>query len=76
MFESIKDGEISALPIVLKADVHGSVEAISSALLNLATDEVRVEILHAAVGGINESDITLATASKAPIIAFPWGNLR
>ncbi|MBM08241.1 MAG: translation initiation factor IF-2 [Magnetovibrio sp.] len=70
MFEKIKDGEISALPVVLKADVHGSVEAISSALLNLATDEVQVEILHAAVGGINESDITLAVASGAPIIAF------
>ena len=70
MFEKIKDGEIQALPVVIKGDVHGSVEAISSALTSLATDEVRVDILHAGVGGINESDVTLAVASGAPIIAF------
>ena len=70
MFEQIKEGEAQALPIVLKGDVHGSVEAISGALANLATDEVCVQVLHAAVGGINESDVTLARASGAPIIAF------
>lgn len=70
MFERIKEGEAQSLPIVLKADVHGSMEAISSALGNLSTDEVRVQILHAAVGGINESDVTLARASGAPIVAF------
>jgi translation initiation factor IF-2 len=70
MFEKIKEGEAQSLPIVLKADVHGSMEAIVSALANLSTDEVRVQVLHAAVGGINESDVTLARASGAPIVAF------
>ena len=70
MFEKIKDGEAQSLPVVLKGDVHGSVEAITSALAALATDEVRIHVLHAAVGGINESDVTLARASGAPIIAF------
>ena len=70
MFEKIKEGEAQALPVVLKGDVHGSIEAISSALANLSTDEVRVQVLHSAVGGINESDVTLARASGAPIIAF------
>jgi translation initiation factor IF-2 len=70
MFEKIKEGEAQSLPIVLKGDVHGSVEAIVSALANMSTDEVRVQVLHSAVGGINESDITLARASGAPIIGF------
>ncbi|MEK9752016.1 MAG: translation initiation factor IF-2 [Rhodospirillaceae bacterium] len=70
MFEKIKEGEAQALPVVLKGDVHGSVEAIASALAAIGTDEVRVQVLHAAVGGINESDVTLARASGAPIIAF------
>ncbi|MBT6093337.1 MAG: translation initiation factor IF-2 [Rhodospirillaceae bacterium] len=70
MFEKIKDGEAQSLPIVLKGDVHGSVEAIVSALANISTDEVRVQVLHSAVGGINESDVTLARASGAPIVAF------
>ena len=71
MFEKIKEGnKLQSLPAVIKADVHGSVEAILGALENLATEEVRVEVLHSAVGGINESDVTLANASGALIIGF------
>ena len=70
MFEKIKDGEAESLPIVLKGDVHGSVGAIKASLDSLATDEVRVNMLHSAVGGINESDVTLARASGAAIIGF------
>jgi len=70
MFEKIKDGEATSLPIVIKGDAHGSVGAIKSSLDSLATDEVRVNILHSAVGGINESDVTLARASGAAIIGF------
>jgi translation initiation factor IF-2 len=70
MFEKIKDGEVASLPIVIKGDVHGSVGAIKNSLDSLATDEVRVNILHSAVGGINESDVTLARASGAAILGF------
>ncbi len=70
MFERIKEGEAEALPVVIKADVHGSVEAIVGALDKLGTDEVKVQVLHSAVGGINESDVTLARASNAPVIGF------
>ena len=70
MFSAIKAGESKELPIVLKADVHGSVEAIGAALEQLSNEEVAVRVLHAAVGGINESDITLAKASSAFIVAF------
>jgi len=72
MFEKIKDGteEAQGLPVVIKADVHGSVEAIMSALDSMGTDEVKVDILHAGVGGINESDVILAQASGALIIGF------
>jgi len=58
------------LPLVVKADVHGSVEAIVHALNRLSTDEIRVRILHSGVGAITESDVTLASASGAPIIGF------
>jgi translation initiation factor IF-2 len=57
-------------PLVVKADVHGSVEAIVHALNRLSTDEIRVRILHSGVGAITESDVTLASASGAPIIGF------
>ncbi|HUG45475.1 MAG TPA: translation initiation factor IF-2 [Sphingomicrobium sp.] len=57
-------------PLVVKADVHGSVEAIVHALGRLSTDEIRVRVLHSGVGGITESDVTLASASEAPIIGF------
>lgn len=70
MFEKIKEGEAESLPVVIKGDVHGSVEAINGALNGLATDEVKVHILHSAVGGVNESDVTLARASGAAILGF------
>ena len=71
MFEKIKEGnEVQALPAVIKGDVHGSVEAILGALDKLATEEVKVQVLHSAVGGINESDVTLSKASGALIIGF------
>ncbi len=70
MFLNIDKGQTRRLPIVLKADVHGSVEAISTALRKLATEEVAVDILHAGVGAINQSDVTLAKASEALIIGF------
>lgn len=63
-------GDIEELPVVIKADVQGSAEAISSSLQKLSTDEVRVRVLHCGVGGINETDITLASASRALVIGF------
>jgi translation initiation factor IF-2 len=70
MFEKIERGEAETMPVVVKADVHGSVEAIVSAITKMGTEEVEVKVLHAGVGGINESDITLAKASQAVIIGF------
>jgi translation initiation factor IF-2 len=58
------------LPLVIKADVHGSVEAIVSALNKLSTDEIKVRVLHSGVGAITESDVTLAASTGAPIIGF------
>jgi translation initiation factor IF-2 len=70
MFESIKAGEIKELPVVIKADAQGSVEAIIGMFENLPQDEVQVQVLHKGVGGINESDITLAGASSAAVFGF------
>ena len=71
LFSRIEEEEgRSELPVVVKADVHGSVEAIVGALRNLGTDEVAVRVLHEGVGGITESDVTLAAASKATVIGF------
>ncbi len=70
MFESIKAGEVKELPIVIKADVQGSVEAITGMFEKLPQDEVKVQVLHSGVGGINESDITLAGASNAAVFGF------
>ena len=72
MFENMGDGsvETKSLPIIIKADVQGSQEALSQSLLKLSTPEVRVQIVHAAVGGITETDVNLAVASKAVIIGF------
>ncbi|MEH6545236.1 MAG: translation initiation factor IF-2 [Sneathiella sp.] len=70
MFSAIKEGTVDELPVVIKADVQGSAEAISSSLEKLGTDEVAVKILYSGVGGITESDIALATASRAIVIAF------
>jgi len=70
MFEKIKEGEIQELPVVVKADVQGSMEAIIGAAESLKNDEVAVRILHAGVGGITESDVTLAAASGGFVIGF------
>ncbi|MBT3237222.1 MAG: translation initiation factor IF-2 [Rhodospirillaceae bacterium] len=70
MFEKIGQGEAQYLPIVVKADAHGSVEAIQAALEKMSTDEVKAQVLHSGVGGINESDITLANASGGMIAGF------
>lgn len=70
MFSKMEEGEVSTLNILLKADVHGSAEALSDALTKLSTEEVKVNVIAAGVGGINESDTTLAMASKAVIIGF------
>ncbi|HLF67628.1 MAG TPA: translation initiation factor IF-2, partial [Gammaproteobacteria bacterium] len=70
VFQRMSEGQISSLKVVLKADVQGSVEAISDALLKLSTDEVKVEIIASGVGGITESDINLALASGAIVMGF------
>jgi len=70
MFSKIAAGEAKELPVVIKGDVQGSVEAIVSTLEKMGTDAVKVRVLHAAVGGINESDVTLAKASEALVIGF------
>lgn len=70
MFLQAKNSGFKEFNVIVKADVQGSVEAISSTLLKLATEEISVKIIHSGVGGITESDITLATASNAFIIGF------
>ncbi len=70
MFEHMGEGGRKTLVLIIKADVQGSYEGLSHALGNLSTDEVKVNIVHAAVGGITESDVNLALASKAVIIGF------
>jgi len=70
MFNQMEEGEVSTLNVVLKADVQGSAEAISDSLEKLSTDEVKVKIVSAGVGGINESDVNLAVASGAIVIGF------
>ena len=70
MLEQMSEGDVKSLPLIVKADVQGSQEALVHSLKKLSTDEVRVQIVHAAVGGITESDVNLATASKAVIIGF------
>ncbi|WP_353093002.1 translation initiation factor IF-2, partial [Methylibium sp.] len=70
MFENMGQGEVQTLPLIIKADVQGSQEALGASLLKLSTAEVKVQIVHAAVGGISESDVNLAIASKAVIIGF------
>ncbi|HZI82577.1 MAG TPA: EF-Tu/IF-2/RF-3 family GTPase, partial [Casimicrobiaceae bacterium] len=70
MFAEGGDQEVKTLTLIIKADVQGSYEALSNALAKLSTDEVKVSIVHAAVGGITESDVNLALASKAVIIGF------
>jgi translation initiation factor IF-2 len=70
IFEQIKDGEASEFTVLIKADVQGSLEAIIGAASRLSNDEVKVRIVHGAVGGINESDVSLAGAAGAVIFGF------
>ncbi|MBT0719801.1 translation initiation factor IF-2 [Tatumella sp. TA1] len=70
MFANMTEGDVSELNIVMKADVQGSVEAISDSLLKLSTDEVKVKIVGSGVGGITETDATLAAASNAILVGF------
>jgi translation initiation factor IF-2 len=70
MFTDISAGEIKMLPIIIKADVQGSQEALGASLLKLSNEEVKVQLVYAGVGGISESDINLAIASKAIVIGF------
>ena len=70
MFADVNAGEVKTLPLIIKADVQGSTEAIVHALTKLSTEEVRVQVVHSAVGGISETDVNLAAASRAVIIGF------
>jgi translation initiation factor IF-2 len=70
MFTDMSAGEVKVLPIIVKADVQGSQEALGASLLKLSTDEVKVQMVFSGVGGISESDVNLAIASKAVIIGF------
>ncbi|MFZ6749888.1 translation initiation factor IF-2 [Undibacterium sp. Ren11W] len=70
IFDNMGEGEVRNLPIIVKTDVQGSQEALVQSLVKLSTNEVRVQVVHAAVGGISESDVNLAVASKAVIIGF------
>ena len=70
LFEQIQEGNLKELPLIVKADVQGSVEAVKQSLLKLSNDEIVVKVIHGAVGTITESDVTLASASNAIIIGF------
>jgi len=70
LYQQIQAGDVKELRLVLKADVQGSVEALTEALSRLSSDEVRLNVLHASVGGITESDVLLASASNAVVIGF------
>ncbi len=70
MFSQMKDGGAQTISVIIKSDVHGSAEALRDSLMKLSTDEVKVKILGSGVGGITETDATLAAASKASIIGF------
>ena len=70
MMSKIQEGEVKELPVVVKSDVHGSLEAIIGSLQKIGNEEAQIRVLHSGVGGINESDITLARASNAIVIAF------
>ena len=70
LFNQIAEGEIKELPIIVKADVQGSVEAVRQSLEKISNDEVRVRVIHGAVGAVNESDVMLAQVSNAIIVGF------
>ncbi|MEG1720537.1 MAG: translation initiation factor IF-2, partial [Pseudoflavonifractor sp.] len=79
LFEQIQDGELKDLNVIVKADVQGSAEAVKASLEKIANDEVRVRVIHCAVGAINESDVMLASTSNAIIVGFnvrPDNNAR
>ena len=70
LFSQIQAGNVKELPIIVKADVQGSVEAVKQSLTKLSNEEVMVKVIHGGVGAINESDVSLASASNAIIIGF------
>jgi translation initiation factor IF-2 len=70
LFEQMKEREVKELNLIIKADVHGSIEALSDSLVKLSNEEVKINIIHAATGTITESDVSLATVSDAIIIGF------
>jgi translation initiation factor IF-2 len=70
LYDQIREGEVKELPIILKTDVHGSQEAISDSILKLSTNEVKINLIHNATGAVTETDVMLASASKAIIIGF------
>jgi translation initiation factor IF-2 len=70
MFNQMKEGELSTVPVIIKSDVHGSAEALRDSLTKLSNDEVKVKVLASSVGGITETDVNLAAASDAFIIGF------
>ncbi|MAS00152.1 MAG: translation initiation factor IF-2 [Nitrosomonadales bacterium] len=70
VFDQMTEAEVRFLPLIIKADVQGSAEALAGSLEKLSTDEVKVNVIHSAIGAVNESDINLASASNAVIIAF------
>ncbi|HLT57451.1 MAG TPA: translation initiation factor IF-2 [Limnochordales bacterium] len=70
LFQQVREGQLPELPIIIKGDVQGSVEALRGALEKLSTDEVRLNVIHAAVGGITKTDVDLAAAANAIIIGF------
>jgi translation initiation factor IF-2 len=79
LYDRIQQGEAKELRVVLKGDTHGSIQAIQEALERLSTDEVRIQVIHQGVGGISETDVTLAAASDAIIVGFnvsPLGKAR
>jgi translation initiation factor IF-2 len=70
LYNQIKTGDVKELRLVLKADVHGSVEALTEAMTRMSNDEVKLNVIHGSVGGITESDVLLASASNAIVIGF------
>ena len=70
MFEQISAGEAVSLPVIIKADVQGSAEAIENSIIKLATEEVKTSVIHKSVGAITESDVALANSSKGFIVGF------
>ena len=70
LYDTISEGNVKELKVIIKADVHGSVEALKNALVKLSTDEIRLNVIHASAGAINETDVNLASASNAIIIGF------